>query len=182
MPYKDNETRRAKYTENQESASLARARCKAYYEANKEKQKAIQKEYYKEHREACVAYSSKYSKEHRIEARENTNRYYRNARNAVLQKLGGLCAVCGWNDWRALELDHINSDGSEDRKIKRSWSYGDYKRMLDDPQLATRFQVLCCNHNRIKAHEAGEYFKDAKRVVQGMSLEGSDRSAYCDGL
>ena len=77
------------------------------------------------------------------------------ARLAVINILGAECVKCGYRDLRALQLDHINGDGSKDNKNRRSSSY--YRRMLENPkELFSKFQVLCANCNWDKRYENQE--------------------------
>jgi hypothetical protein len=77
-------------------------------------------------------------------------------RKAVIAKLGGKCAHCGYDkDIRALALDHVNGDGAQHRKEQKQPNKY-YKDMLDDTE--GRYQILCFNCNEIKKHEDGEQF------------------------
>lgn len=66
----------------------------------------------------------------------------------ALMLLGGKCNHCGINDMRVLDFDHVNDDGSEDRK-KHGKSLNP-KRVFENPEM---FQILCANCNRIKRLE-----------------------------
>jgi len=59
------------------------------------------------------------------------------------------CALCGYNkDLRALDLDHINGHGSQERKIKKgSMIYNELYR-LNFPDKE-KYRVLCRNCNWI---------------------------------
>ena len=72
---------------------------------------------------------------------EYTNEY----RLKAIELLGGMCNRCGFNDVRALQFDHINNDGAEER---RCVSLGVYYHSI----MAGRddIQVLCANCNWIK--------------------------------
>lgn len=75
------------------------------------------------------------------------------ARIALLEFLGGRCVRCGFSDWRALQIDHVNGGGAVDRATGRSQGYV-AKRVRANP---SRFQVLCANCNSIKRVEEGEH-------------------------
>lgn len=72
--------------------------------------------------------------------------------------LGGLhCRLCGFNDYRALEFDHINGGGKND-KVKRGGNKAMYIHYLNHPEEAKQtLQVLCSNCNSIKKHSKREY-------------------------
>ncbi len=82
-----------------------------------------------------------------------------NYKSKIYALLGGAkCKYCGYDkDPRALQLDHINGDGSIDRKrfhssAVRYWM--EYKDNLEE--LKKKFQVLCANCNAIKKFENNE--------------------------
>lgn len=63
----------------------------------------------------------------------------------AVQYLGGKCVHCGFEDERALQIDHINGGGrAEARSIG---VFGIYKKVLSG---APGYQVLCANCNVIK--------------------------------
>jgi hypothetical protein len=75
-------------------------------------------------------------------------------RTVLIQYLGGKCCKCGYDtDLRALQLDHINSDGHVDRKLKgRSGKiYRYYVKYLEEAKNV--LQVLCSNCHSIKSIE-----------------------------
>jgi hypothetical protein len=70
------------------------------------------------------------------------------------------CAVCGFDDMRALCLDHINHNGAEHRaEIKQETKNqgrgvgASIFRWLKNHGYPDGFQVLCANCNMIKEHE-----------------------------
>lgn len=67
------------------------------------------------------------------------------------------CSQCGFNDLRALHIDHINNNGSTHRKKfggrGGSVIYADLKRQ----NFPTGYQVLCANCNNIKQWIEGKY-------------------------
>lgn len=70
-------------------------------------------------------------------------------REQVIEILGGVCSKCGFSDARALQVDHVNGNGAEERKTLRS--YGVYKKIvLGDTE---GYQLLCANCNWIKRYE-----------------------------
>lgn len=80
-------------------------------------------------------------------------------RMQVIQKFGGKCMTCGFSDWRALQIDHINGGGiKEFRDLyqmgkSRSRKYY-YKALLTD--TSGKYQLLCANCNWIKKYERNE--------------------------
>lgn len=84
--------------------------------------------------------------------------WFRDARVKALNLLGGKCVVCGFDDARALQIDHIGGGGLQEMK-KLSY-YQFYKRLLtlQEAELKKKYQILCANHNMIKKAEKREYF------------------------
>jgi len=79
----------------------------------------------------------------------------REAREAALVSLGKKCCRCGFDDVRALQIDHVHGGGCRlgghgtpifHREVIRSVSMGEEK-----------YQLLCANCNWIKRAENGEY-------------------------
>jgi hypothetical protein len=80
----------------------------------------------------------------------------RDRRERAVALLGGCCVRCGFDDMRALQLDHVNGDGPADRLL---WGAGNagQKAVTEILNGSVRFQVLCANCNWIKRAENKEY-------------------------
>ena len=84
-------------------------------------------------------------------------------RSKLIEKLGGKCIVCGWDDHRALQIDHINGGGRADREaIGRGHGHSYLLHVFNDPNIFEKYQLLCCNHNWIKVIENKEYYWHGK--------------------
>lgn len=68
-----------------------------------------------------------------------------NARARMWARYGERCVLCGYNDKRALELDHVF--GRPKAEQGRGKSYAALKRALDAPD--GEFRILCRNCNWI---------------------------------
>lgn len=62
----------------------------------------------------------------------------------VLTHLGGKCSECGFDDVRALQVDHVNGGGSKDRAL------------FAGREGNEKYQILCANCNWIKKYVNGE--------------------------
>lgn len=99
------------------------------------------------------------SKESRRKAQltENQRAIKRNyeyrLREAAVAELGGVCVTCGWNDPRALHIDHIAGGGSKEKKSSKSKTRV-YREVIAG--VEGKYQLLCANHNTIKKYENGE--------------------------
>lgn len=144
--------------------------------------KEYYRKYRAEHREHIRERDRRYRAEHGEQVRANARKSYarrargepdrENARESyarrgrvraeqcrelheqILELLGGaVCARCGFTDIRALQIDHIDGNGKQDRKLYKQtirW----YKHILEAG--GSGLQVLCANCNWIKRHENGE--------------------------
>lgn len=80
----------------------------------------------------------------------NLIRYHE--RQEILKFLGGKCVKCGFSDYRALQIDHINGGGhAEHRELGH---YKANKRVYEYPE---DYQLLCANCNSIKRYENNEW-------------------------
>lgn len=85
--------------------------------------------------------------------RERTNEYNVKYRQQILALLGGKCTRCNFEDWRALQIDHINGGGFvEDGHCRNSAAF--YLKVLLDN--TNSYQLLCANCNWIKRYENNE--------------------------
>jgi predicted HNH restriction endonuclease len=89
-----------------------------------------------------------------VRAKNREYNYSRRLRNRleVLSALGGKCVRCGIDDWRVLQIDHINGGGSQERKQVTSIDRY-YRDMLLSPE---KYQALCANCHQIKRYEEKE--------------------------
>jgi|SRR6267378_7464578 len=75
----------------------------------------------------------------------------------AIEILGNKCYQCGFDDKRALQIDHKDGKGN----IKRHSPSGHrnnsfYRRIVNDKEFRQLFQCLCANHNWIKRYEKCE--------------------------
>ena len=79
-------------------------------------------------------------------------RHYHKWRAAVFAVLGNKCARCGFDDGRALQIDHVHGDGAADRKKFKGHRLRIkfFKHVIENPE---RYQILCANCNWIKRVE-----------------------------
>jgi len=91
---------------------------KAYREKNKEKIKKQRDEYYQKNRETIIQKTSKYHQENKESRRKWYAEYYQKIRLAVLARVDPAmkCAMCGCDDTRFLEVNHIKGGGVKERE------------------------------------------------------------------
>lgn len=78
--------------------------------------------------------------------------YARNRAARAIKILGGKCVVCGINDHRVLQIDHINGGGVEE--VKTIGRYNMVSKILVGETNV--YQLLCANCNWIKRWENNE--------------------------
>lgn len=100
--------------------------------------------------------------------RQKTQKHYAEAKSIRTQerkllaykKLGNKCADCNFSDIRALQIDHKDDDGKNDRMLGNRAAF--YQKVIED--TTGRYQLLCANCNWIKRHE--KYY--AKQLKEGI--------------
>jgi hypothetical protein len=95
----------------------------------------------------------KYNREYRIRNKIILNKKRKEwtlkRRIAIIKKFGGKCKRCGFDDPRALQIDHVNNGGHKEYKKMSEFRY--YKMVLED--TSGKYQILCANCNWIKRYE-----------------------------
>jgi hypothetical protein len=87
--------------------------------------------------------------------RKNNDKYNHNARQQVIDLLGGKCIRCGFSDIRALQVDHINGGGY--RELKNHNSKERLRMVVESVgNKENKYQLLCANCNWIKRFEDKE--------------------------
>ena len=92
----------------------------------------------------------KYQREHREQYRAYSNAWAYRWKKRAFDALGNKCAACGIEDWRVLQIDHIEFIG-KDRPKKL---IDTYKDVVIHPE---KYQILCANDNWIKKYEKREF-------------------------
>lgn len=110
---------------------------KKYYEKNKISRIKKSIEYYKNNKQVI----EKRNKERAREVRLKVLIHYGKGRAA--------CVECGYNIFDALDLDHINNNGAENRP-KYGYSWGTFWRSLIKNNFPKGYQTLCRNCNWLK--------------------------------
>lgn len=91
-----------------------------------------------------------------------------NLREQIFEVLGHVCVRCGFDDKRALQIDHINGGGYAARGGNKGYTYTYLKAILADPNIKENYQILCANHNWIKRVEQNEI---KSRVVPSLQIK-----------
>jgi hypothetical protein len=130
-------------------------------EKNKEHALAYQRQYMAEwrerNREKCRQYQAEWRKANREKDIEQGRQERRRLRLEVFLHYGNgelKCCKCGYDaDHRALQLDHINNDGADNRRNargSRTQAGTTFYRWLRKNGYPAGLQVLCANCNFLK--------------------------------
>lgn len=139
----------------------------------KERIKQSKREYYRKNREKLLEKKraerrrnkeeyNRRMREYRTRHKEKINKKARNRRRKrrleVIEKFGSKCMICGFDDWRGLQIDHKESDGHEERKKGlRGESFLVMLLETSMKELNKRYQLLCANCNQIKKYINNEW-------------------------
>jgi len=116
-----------------------------------EQQRISQRAYELNNKEKIRDYKRNYRLEHLDMYAEKERIATRQLRQNALDVLGNQCCRCGFDNWKALQIDHVNGGGHQERK--KLGEYKMYKRVL---QFSEDYQLLCANCNWIKRVDNGE--------------------------
>jgi len=115
-------------------------------------------DFYKNRRDAkckvCVnARNQEWYVNNKAKRRATMNAVYRTNKDLAIQRYGGQCACCGETETAFLVIDHINGDGSAERRILSNYQFA--KRLATQPVDRSKYQVLCANCNHAKERPGG---------------------------
>lgn len=95
-----------------------------------------------------------------------------NIKSSVLSHYGNgkqSCVKCGFDDLRALSIDHIDGGGAEHRKSLRRGGLSFYKWLIDSG-FPDGYQTLCMNCQFIKSYRQDRPLANAKSVSKRVRL------------
>ena len=131
---------------------------------NRKKKAEQSREYYLLHRDERLAYHAKYRNENRDKVRAASRKSNKllnlKEKVAALLYYGGgemACVKCGFNDIRALSIDHIYGGGkAHNRSIHNGKLGGHFYHWLKKNDYPKGYQTLCMNCQWIKRSENNE--------------------------
>jgi len=141
-----------------------------YYKKNKEKLNRQARENYQKNREAVIKRTTKYHHEHKEERQKWYVQYYQDIRLKVLARIDPQmkCAMCGCEDIRFLEVNHIKGGGNKERKLlSKDDNYESQNMILlihKDKRGIEDLNLLCRACNAID-HLERQFGKTGLRVV-----------------
>ena len=124
-------------------------------------QKAKRLKYPEAEKKRLTEYRNRPEVKARMNSKDSIN--YHQRRQVFFDILGSDCKSCGFKDKRALQIDHINDDGGQQRK-KFGGSANEYKYYAKNrDEIHINFQILCANCNWIKRANLEKSKRDAVR-------------------
>jgi len=112
-------------------------------------------------------YRKKYGVEHPEKMREKWRKRHQRRKEKIIKLLGGKCVICGYSG-PALQIDHINNDGAEERK-KHGNSNGYYSIIYKKIKEGSKdYQLLCanCNWEKILAKKPSPQGTEAIKEIK----------------
>lgn len=131
----------AKQNVSPEAKAKAAERLREWRRQNPEKRKAQTKRAGPKARERIRS-----NPDSRAKQAEAIRKSHQKTREAIVAWLGGCCVSCGYSDPRALHIDHVRSNGGEERQMRGK---GYIQRIRDNLESGD-YQLLCGNCNEIK--------------------------------
>jgi len=135
-----------------------------YYSKHRDEILKRRRKYYWANRDEQVARSRAYNQ------RNPSWKRLRKKRLEAIEKFGGKCSRCGFSDWRALQFDHRDGNGTKDRKLHRHNNFGYYNYVMQNPQ---KFDLLCSNCNWIKRFELLENTQKSRSEYKDADLRST---------
>jgi hypothetical protein len=132
-----------------------------YYYANLDKMRAKSLKFYYAHKKQINEQKAEYRKTHRTILREGDSRSLLKLRTTVLTHYGNgkcACVKCGFDNIKALSIDHINGMGTIYRR-NTGISSKNFYRQLRNNGFPLGYQTLCMNCQYIKREVNNELYK-----------------------
>jgi adenine-specific DNA methylase len=86
-----------------------------------------------------------YQKEWARKNRVKSYDYRRELRKRAINKLGGKCVNCGCNDYKALEINHINGGGGKEHKEHHNEAKQVYLDIINGKRQDLDLRCKVCN-------------------------------------
>lgn len=132
-----------------------------FYHKNREKYAASAlARYHKNKKEILLRTSIERKMDYKLDkainkkVRESAKFRHRAAVIKLKDLMGGKCVHCGFTDYRALQVDHVDGKGYLDRRIKLKKNPA--FKMKEISENPNKYQLLCANCNWIKRAENDE--------------------------
>lgn len=84
----------------------------------------------------------------------HTKKRFWKQKTDILNKLGGKCIVCGENDFRLLDIDHIDK---HKKKMFKNHQYTNTRRLKEWKENMDNLRLLCVKCHRLRTWEQQGY-------------------------
>lgn len=81
-------------------------------------------------------------------------KYFWERKIALIKELGGKCCICGIDDFRLLDIDHIDRDK---KNMFKNHQYTNFRRLKEWKENKLNLRLLCANCHRIRTWEQMNY-------------------------
>ena len=155
---------------NKESYDLSR---KKYNERHKPQLQEYQSRWYQEHREVRLLAAKTRYEANRVPINNRAIRYRQKVKTEVITYYGNgkmVCVKCGFDDLRALTIDHINGGGGAHMRELGITAGTKMYSWLRRNEYPKGYQTLCSNCQRIKQEEQHKYYNylaERNQVFEG---------------
>ena len=137
------------------------------YERHKPHIQEYHRRYYQEHKAERISAAHNRYELNKILCDDKNVRYKRRIKLEVLTHYGNgkcVCVKCGFDDIRALSIDHINGGGGLHKREAGIKSGTDMYHWLKKNNYPSGYQTLCFNCQWIKRDENHEYHNYQQRT------------------
>lgn len=90
--------------------------------------------------------------------KEHRRKYFQEVRRRTVLMIASACNHCGFDDVRALHIDHITGDAVEDKKFTGGSYYHNIAKRIRE-ESPNDYQILCANCHMIKTLESQDCVK-----------------------
>jgi len=162
---------------SEEYQEKRRAYNRDYNAKNKEKIKKQRDEYYQKNKKAIILRTNRNAQKNITRQKKQTTAYYQKIRLEVLAKIDPTmkCVMCGCDDTRFLEVNHIKGGGNKEHKGFKDAGHNFGRNMILLIHKGKRgiedLNLLCRACNSLD-HLERVYGKTGLRVVWDRQLEG----------
>jgi len=124
------------------------------------------------------AHNLKYRLKNKEKLRKDRFELVAKRKKMVYDLLGHFCKRCGFEDERALQIDHVNGFGLKTRN-PRTTNTKHYYLVVYQSVLKNenKYQILCANCNWIKRHENKENSNDYKNGTHAAHMKSKLEAA-----
>jgi hypothetical protein len=154
MPYKNKKIAKQKARERylQKKQEIL-AKCKAYYETQKEQHRSSVKKWEKKNKKRMDAYYARYRKENTQKIRQKNKRYKDRMREECFEHYGNKCQCCGEHRKEFFAMHHIEGGGRQHRLSEKMLQQGGgiylYLKRRGYPK---NFEIQCHNCNAARGY------------------------------